>query len=155
MQMCLPSFVSPSCMVLLLWCFLLNMTAMCYNINRWAYFWALNVPHLCSKNGGGHVLRVGILSRDYGMFVCVIALEFMPIYKSAPLDRSNCCCWKCVVSFKLESTECGHNLLYVNWSWSTHGNLLFFFLLQIIDGRLPTGSTKFDSNSGWEQSGHA
>ena len=35
MQMCLPSFVSPSsCMVLLLWCFLLNMTAMCYNINR-------------------------------------------------------------------------------------------------------------------------
>ena len=28
------------------------------------------------------------------------------------IDRSNCC-WKCVVSFKLESTECGPNLLYV------------------------------------------
>ena len=44
------------------------------------------------KMGVGMFLRVGLLSRDYSMFVCVIALELMPIYKSAPLDRSNCCC---------------------------------------------------------------
>ena len=40
------------------------------------------------KMGLGMFLRVGLLSRDCSMFVCVIALEFMPIYgepKSAPL----------------------------------------------------------------------
>ena len=172
MQMCLPSFVSPSsCTVLLLWCFLLNMIAMCYNINnRWTYFWVLNVQHLCSKNGGGHVFEAGpTFKRLQYVCVCYSFGIHAYLWKSpkVPLYRSNCCCCKCVVSFKLESTECGPNLLYVKLTgvemtevnWSTHDNLLLS-LLQIIDGRLHTGSTNFDNDGGWEQSlkdskGHA
>ena len=59
-----------------------------------------------------------------------------------------------MVSFKLESTECGPNLLYVKLSGvettevEAHMATYSFFLLQIIDGRLPTGSTNFDNNGG-------
>ena len=59
-----------------------------------------------------------------------------------------------MVSFKLESTECGSNLLYVRLTEvkttevEAHMATYSFFLLQIIDGRLPTGSTNFDNDGG-------
>ena len=59
-----------------------------------------------------------------------------------------------MVSFKLKSTECGPNLLYVKLTGvettevEGHMATYSFFLLQIIDGRLPTGSTNFDNDSG-------
>ena len=61
-----------------------------------------------------------------------------------------------MVSFKLESTECGPNLLYVKVKLTgvetteveAHMATYSFFLLQIIDGRLPTGSTNFDNDGG-------
>ena len=66
---CLP-FVSPSsCTVLLLWCFLLNITACSYcGINRWAYLQekATLCNNFIQKREVGIFSRVGLFLEDYG-----------------------------------------------------------------------------------------
>ena len=103
------SFVTPSCTVVLLWCFLLNITTSYYGIKKLS-----PLQQLRSKKGGRHIFKGGPIFERLRYVCLCVAFEFMPLYGKA--QRCPYFYWQVklllkvcglIHILKLESTECG------------------------------------------------